>query len=159
MLLVADDGVEEEGERLPDFLSAQEKDGSVEGVSLSPTLTPEQQRDCHQLLGQFASLLCLPTGVTYRCTHDIDTGESSTVKHTVYMVTDKARASIKDEVFKKLELVELSTPAVLGLAQWSWSQRLLPPVPPQNLGSVWTTFDLTTSLKLTRTPSPQLTSS
>ncbi|KAJ1187594.1 hypothetical protein NDU88_004369 [Pleurodeles waltl] len=39
MLLATHDEVEEENEPLPDLLSAGEKDGSVEGVNLSPSLT------------------------------------------------------------------------------------------------------------------------
>ncbi|KAJ1207374.1 hypothetical protein NDU88_002765 [Pleurodeles waltl] len=50
-LLATDDGVEEESEPLLDLLSAREKDWSVEGVNLSPSLTLEQQRDCRQVLG------------------------------------------------------------------------------------------------------------
>ncbi|KAJ1199297.1 hypothetical protein NDU88_003134 [Pleurodeles waltl] len=104
MLLATDDGVEEESEPLPDLLSAGEKDGSVEGVILSPSLTEEQQRDCRHVLGQFASLFSLIPGVTHLCTHDVDTGDSTPVKHKVYRVTDRVRACIKEEVSKMLAL-------------------------------------------------------
>ncbi|KAJ1218285.1 hypothetical protein NDU88_005868 [Pleurodeles waltl] len=67
MLLATDDGVEEESEPLPDLLSTGEKEGSVEGVILSPSLTAEQQRDCRQMLGQFASLFSFIRGVTHLC--------------------------------------------------------------------------------------------
>ncbi|KAJ1206276.1 hypothetical protein NDU88_001685 [Pleurodeles waltl] len=104
MFLATDDGVEEESEPLPDLLSAGEKDGSVEGVILSPSLTEEQQRDCRHVLGQFASLFSLIPGVTHLCTHDVDTGDSTPVKHKVYRVTDRVRACIKEEVSKMLTL-------------------------------------------------------
>ncbi|KAJ1190730.1 hypothetical protein NDU88_000052 [Pleurodeles waltl] len=74
MLLATDDGVGEESEPLPDLLSAGEKDGSVEGVILSPSLTEEQQGDCRHVLGQFSSLFSLIPGVTHLCTHDMALG-------------------------------------------------------------------------------------
>ncbi|KAJ1155242.1 hypothetical protein NDU88_007977 [Pleurodeles waltl] len=104
MLLATDDGVEEESEPLSDLLSAGEKDGSEEGVILSPSLTAEQQRDCHQVLGQFASLFSLIPRVTHLSIHDMDTRDSTPIKQKVYRVTDKVRASIKDEVSKMLTL-------------------------------------------------------
>ncbi|KAJ1193486.1 hypothetical protein NDU88_002783 [Pleurodeles waltl] len=70
MLLATDDGVEEESEPLPDLLSAGEKDESVEGVILSPSLTEKQLVDCRHMLGQFSSLFYLIPGVTHLCTHD-----------------------------------------------------------------------------------------
>ncbi|XP_069072053.1 brain acid soluble protein 1 homolog [Pleurodeles waltl] len=51
MLVLTNDGVEEERKPLPGILFAKEKDRSVEGVNLSSSLTPEQQRDCYQVLG------------------------------------------------------------------------------------------------------------
>ncbi|KAJ1182657.1 hypothetical protein NDU88_007841 [Pleurodeles waltl] len=45
MHLVKDEGVEEQSEPLPDLLSAQEGDGSVEGVNLSESLTLDQLSD------------------------------------------------------------------------------------------------------------------
>ncbi|KAJ1084278.1 hypothetical protein NDU88_004430 [Pleurodeles waltl] len=48
--LATDDGVEEESEPLPDLLSAKVKDGLVEGVNLSTSLTLEQQTNYHQVL-------------------------------------------------------------------------------------------------------------
>ncbi|KAJ1110626.1 hypothetical protein NDU88_007975 [Pleurodeles waltl] len=104
MLLATDDAVEEESEPLPDLLSAGEKDGSVEGVILSPSLTEEQQKDCRHVLGQFALLFSLIPGVTHLCTHDVDTGDSTPVKHKVYRLTDRVRACIKEEVSKMLTL-------------------------------------------------------
>ncbi|KAJ1217927.1 hypothetical protein NDU88_005514 [Pleurodeles waltl] len=89
MLLATDDWVEEESEPLPDLLSAGEKDWSVEGVILSSYLTEGQQRDCRHVLGQFASLFSLIPGVTHLCTHDVDIGDSTPVKHKVYRVTDR----------------------------------------------------------------------
>ncbi|KAJ1202199.1 hypothetical protein NDU88_006000 [Pleurodeles waltl] len=90
MFLVTDVEVEEETEPLHDFLSAGAKDGSVEGVNLSPSLTVEQQRDCCQVLGQLASLFLIP-GVTHLCTHDVDTGDSAPIKQKVYRMTDKRK--------------------------------------------------------------------
>ncbi|KAJ1081105.1 hypothetical protein NDU88_001289 [Pleurodeles waltl] len=104
MLLATDDGVEEESEPLPDLLSAGEKDGSVEGVILSPSLTEEQQRDCRHVLGQFASLFSLIPGVRHLPTYDVDSGDSPPIKPKVYRVTDSVRACIKDEVSKMLTL-------------------------------------------------------
>ncbi|KAJ1127696.1 hypothetical protein NDU88_006089 [Pleurodeles waltl] len=104
MLLATDDGVEEESEPLPDLLSAGEKDGSAEGVILSPSLTEEQQGDCRHVLGQFSSLFSLIPGVTHWCTHDVDTGDSTPIKQKVHRVTDRGRACIKDEVSKMLTI-------------------------------------------------------
>lgn len=64
MFLATDDGVKE-SEPLPDLLSTKEHNGSEDGMILSPTLTPEQQSDCCQLLGQLASLFSLNPGVTH----------------------------------------------------------------------------------------------
>ncbi|KAJ1090264.1 hypothetical protein NDU88_003399 [Pleurodeles waltl] len=90
MLLVTDDRVEEVSEPLPGLLSAQKKDQSAVGVNLSPSLAPpEQQRDCHHVLGQFASLFSLTAGVTHLCTHDVDTGDSPPVKQKIYRVPEK----------------------------------------------------------------------
>ncbi|XP_069059484.1 olfactory receptor 52D1-like [Pleurodeles waltl] len=50
MLLATNDGVEKESLPLPDLLPAKEKDGYVEGVNLSQSLIPEQQRDCRQVI-------------------------------------------------------------------------------------------------------------
>ncbi|KAJ1084301.1 hypothetical protein NDU88_004453 [Pleurodeles waltl] len=105
MLLATDDGVEEESEPLPDLLSAGEKDGSVEGVILSPSLTEEQQGDCRHMLGEFSSLFSLIPGVTHLCSHEVDTGDSTPIKQKVYRMTDRMRACIKDEVSKMLALV------------------------------------------------------
>ncbi|KAJ1200775.1 hypothetical protein NDU88_004596 [Pleurodeles waltl] len=104
MLLATDDGVEEESEPLLDLLSAGEKDGSVEGVILSPSLTEEQQRDCRQVLEQFTSLFSLIPGVTHLCTHDVDTGDSRPIKQKIYRVTDRVRVCIKNDVSKMLTL-------------------------------------------------------
>ncbi|KAJ1190440.1 hypothetical protein NDU88_007178 [Pleurodeles waltl] len=64
MLMVTDEGKEEESEPLPDLLSSNAQDGSVEGVVLSPKLTDQQQKDCRQVLEQFASLFSLSPGLT-----------------------------------------------------------------------------------------------
>ncbi|KAJ1188972.1 hypothetical protein NDU88_005727 [Pleurodeles waltl] len=104
MLLATYDRVEEESEPLPDLLSAGEKDGSVDGVILYPSLTEEQQRDCRQVLGQFASLFSLIPRVTHLCTHDVDTGDSPPIKQKVYRVTDRVRVCSKDLVSKVLTL-------------------------------------------------------
>ncbi|KAJ1201435.1 hypothetical protein NDU88_005244 [Pleurodeles waltl] len=104
MLHTTGDGVEEESEALPDLLSAGEKDGSVEGVILSLSLTEEQQGDCRHVLEQFSSLFSLIPEVTHLCTHDVDTGDSTPIKQKVYRVTDRVRACIKDEVSKMLTL-------------------------------------------------------
>ncbi|KAJ1101067.1 hypothetical protein NDU88_006141 [Pleurodeles waltl] len=75
MLLVTDEGMEEESEPLPDLLAVKEGDGSVGGVILSDSLTPTQRGDCYELLEQFSPLL-----------------------------SDKVKASIKEEVSKMLTL-------------------------------------------------------
>ena len=79
MLLVIDDELEEDSEPLPDLLSSKEQDESVEGVILSPTLTIDQQRDCHQVLGQFASQFSLTPELTHCAPPNIDTGDSMPV--------------------------------------------------------------------------------
>ncbi|KAJ1099010.1 hypothetical protein NDU88_004114 [Pleurodeles waltl] len=76
LLLVSDEGMEEESEPLLDLLSAKESDGSVEGVDRSDSQTPEQRGDCFDLLEQFSSLFSLTPGLTHLCVHDVDTGDS-----------------------------------------------------------------------------------
>ncbi|KAJ1159738.1 hypothetical protein NDU88_000243 [Pleurodeles waltl] len=159
MLLATDDGVEEESEPLPDLLSAGEKDGSVEGVILSPSLTEEQQRDCHHVLGQFASLSSLIPGVTHLCTHDVDTGDSTPVKHKVYRVTDRVRACIKEEVSKMLTL------GVIEHSSSPWASPVVlvpkaaaPGATPELRFCVDYRFSMR-SARLTHTPSPELMSS
>ncbi|KAJ1143845.1 hypothetical protein NDU88_010147 [Pleurodeles waltl] len=104
MLLVTDEGMEEESEPLPDLLSAQEGDGSVSGVILSDSLTLNQKGDCYELLEQFSPLFSLTPGLTHLCVHDIDTGDSLPVKNKIYRLSDKVKASIKEEVSKMLTL-------------------------------------------------------
>ena len=70
---------------------------------LSTILTPDQERECHQLRRQFSSLFSLAPGLTTWCTHDIDTGDSMPVKNKIYRLSDKVGASIKDKVSKMLE--------------------------------------------------------
>ncbi|KAJ1185464.1 hypothetical protein NDU88_002256 [Pleurodeles waltl] len=94
MLLVTDKG-EEESELHPDLLSAQEHNGSVEGVNHSATLIPEQLGDCYQLLGQFASLFALTSGIMHLSIQNIDTGDR---------LSDSVKASIQEEVSKMLAL-------------------------------------------------------
>ncbi|KAJ1216118.1 hypothetical protein NDU88_003724 [Pleurodeles waltl] len=104
MLLVTDEGMEEESEPLPDLLFAQEGDGSVKGVILSDSLTLNQKGDCYELLEQFSPLFSLTPGLTHLCAHDIDNGDSLPVKNKIYRVSDKVKASIKEEVSKMLAL-------------------------------------------------------
>ncbi|KAJ1130021.1 hypothetical protein NDU88_008379 [Pleurodeles waltl] len=104
MLLVTDEGMEEEIEPLPDLLSAQEGDGSVKGVILSDSLTLNQRGNCYELLEQFSPLFSLTPGLTHLCVHDIDTGDCLPVKNKMYRLSDKVKASIKDEVSKMLAL-------------------------------------------------------
>ncbi|KAJ1174995.1 hypothetical protein NDU88_000286 [Pleurodeles waltl] len=102
MLLVTDKGMEEEPEPLPDLLSANDGDGSVQEVDLSDSLTLDQRRDCYELLEHFSSLFSFTPGVTHLCVHDIDTGDSPPVKSKIYRVSEKVRSSIKNEVAKML---------------------------------------------------------
>ncbi|XP_078496945.1 uncharacterized protein LOC144753011 [Lissotriton helveticus] len=104
LMMVTDGGEEAESEPLPDLFSSQEKDGSVEGVVLSPSLTPEQREDCRQILEQYSTLFSLVPGRTHLCTHDVDTGDSPPVKSKTYRLSDKVKASIHGEVTKMLEL-------------------------------------------------------
>ncbi|KAJ1084630.1 hypothetical protein NDU88_004776 [Pleurodeles waltl] len=120
MLLVTDEGQEEENERLPDLISAKESDGSVEGVNLSDSPTLDQKGDCYELLVQFSFLFSLTPGLTHLCVHDIDTGESPPVKNKIYRVSDKVRSSIKDEVSKMLAL------GVIEKSISPWSSSVVP---------------------------------
>ncbi|KAJ1187172.1 hypothetical protein NDU88_003951 [Pleurodeles waltl] len=104
MLLVTDEGMEEESEPLPDLLSVKEGDGSVEGIILSDSVTLTQRGDCYELLEQFSPLFSLTAGLTHLCVHDIDTGDSPPVKNKIYRLPDKVKASIKEEVSKMLTL-------------------------------------------------------
>ncbi|KAJ1121077.1 hypothetical protein NDU88_009205 [Pleurodeles waltl] len=159
MLLATDDGVEEESEPLPDLLSAGEKDGSVEGVNLSCSLTAEQQRDCRQVLGQFTSLFSLIPGVTHLCTHDVDIGDSTPIKQKVYRVTDKVRAIIKDEVSKMLTLGVIEHSSSLWASPVVLVPKAAAPVATPEIRMCMATGVLLRSLKLTRTPFPELMSS
>ena len=76
----------------------------MEGVNISPTLTSEQQRDCHQILEQFSPMFSLTPGLTHLCTHDIDTGDGMHMNNKIYRLSDKVRDSIKKEVSKMLVL-------------------------------------------------------
>ncbi|KAJ1217647.1 hypothetical protein NDU88_005240 [Pleurodeles waltl] len=105
MLLVTDEGMEEESEPLPDLLSTKEGDGSVEGVILSDSLTLDQRGDCYELLEQFSSLFSLTPGLTHLCAHDIDMGDSPPVKNKMYRLLDTVKASLKEEVSKMLTSV------------------------------------------------------
>ncbi|KAJ1123231.1 hypothetical protein NDU88_001704 [Pleurodeles waltl] len=104
MLLVTDEGMEEESEPLPDLLSVKEGDGSVGGVILSDSLTLTQRGSCYELLEQFSPLFPLTPGLTHLCVHDSDTGDSPPVKNKIYRLSDKVKASIKEEVSKLLTL-------------------------------------------------------
>ncbi|KAJ1130785.1 hypothetical protein NDU88_009132 [Pleurodeles waltl] len=127
MLMVTDEGKEEEGEPLPDLLSSKEKDGSVEGVVLSPKLTDQQQQDCKQVLGQFASLFSLTPGLTNWCVHDVDTGDSLPVKNKLYRLSDQVKANIKAEVAKMLDLKVIEP----SDSPWSSPVVLVPKANPQ----------------------------
>ena len=96
--------MEEAREPLPDLLSFKEHDGSVESVVLSSTMNPKQQSDCYQLLEQFAPEFTLTPVITPLYVHDIDTGDSPSIKHKTYRLSDKVRGSIKQKVAKTLEL-------------------------------------------------------
>ncbi|XP_069098188.1 olfactory receptor 6B1-like [Pleurodeles waltl] len=104
ILMVTDEGKEEESEPLPDLLSTNAQDGSVEAVVLSPKLIAQQRRDCKQVLEQFACLFSLTPELTNWCVHDIDTGDSLSVKNKLYRLSDQVKANIKAEVAKILEL-------------------------------------------------------
>ncbi|KAJ1190388.1 hypothetical protein NDU88_007126 [Pleurodeles waltl] len=104
MLLVTDEGVEEESEPLLDLLSAKKGDGSVEGVNLSDSLTLEQRGDCYQLLEQYSSMFSLTPGLIHLCVHDIDTGDSPPVKNKMYRLSDRVKANMKEEVAKMLAI-------------------------------------------------------
>ncbi|KAJ1198964.1 hypothetical protein NDU88_002802 [Pleurodeles waltl] len=159
MLLVTDEGMEEESEPLPDLLSAKEGDGSVKGVILSDSLTLNQRGDCYELLEEFCPLFSLTPGLTHLCVHDIDTGDSLPVKNKIYRLSDKVKASIKEEVSKMLALrvIEKSS------SPWASPVVLVPKstakVRSQNSGSVWTTGVSTPSHGLILNPSPELMSS
>lgn len=136
MLLVTDEGVEEESEPLPEFMSAKEQGESVEGVNFSLTLTSEQQSDCHQLLGQFDFQFSLIPVLIHQFVYDKDTGDSPPVKSKMYRLSDKVTASIKEEVSKMLVL-EVNEPFN---SPWSSLVLLVPKAAPpgalQNLHSV-----------------------
>ncbi|KAJ1117862.1 hypothetical protein NDU88_006058 [Pleurodeles waltl] len=127
MLIVTDEGKEEESEPLPDLLSSNAQDGSVEGVVLSPKLTDQQQKDCKHVLQQFASLFSLTPGLTNWCVHDIDTGDSLPVKNKLYRLSDQVKANIKAEVAKMLELKVIEP----SDSPWSSPVVLVPKPNPQ----------------------------
>ncbi|KAJ1103801.1 hypothetical protein NDU88_001222 [Pleurodeles waltl] len=104
MLMVTDEDQEGESEPLPDLLSSDPKDGSVDGVVYSDTLSGQQQSDCRKVLQQFAELFSLTHGQTDLCTHDVDTGDSMPVKNNFFRQSDQVKESIKVEVNKMLEL-------------------------------------------------------
>ncbi|KAJ1178382.1 hypothetical protein NDU88_003628 [Pleurodeles waltl] len=102
--MVTDEDQEAESEPLPDLLSSDPKDGSVDGVIYSDTLSSQQQSDCRKVLQQFAELFSLTPGQTHLCTHDVDTGDSMPVKNKIFRQSDQVKESIKVEVHKMLEL-------------------------------------------------------
>ncbi|KAJ1191628.1 hypothetical protein NDU88_000944 [Pleurodeles waltl] len=104
LLMVTDEDQEAESEPLPDLLSTDPKDGSVDGVIYSDTLSGQQQPDCRKVLQQFAELFSLTPGQTHLCTHDVDTGDSMPVKNNIFRQSDQVKESIKVEVHKMLEL-------------------------------------------------------
>ncbi|KAJ1141910.1 hypothetical protein NDU88_008238 [Pleurodeles waltl] len=104
MVLVTDEGMEEESEPFPNLLSAKEDDGSVGGVNLSESLTLDQRGDCYELLEQFSSQFSLTPGRTHLCVHDIDMGNSPSAKNKIYRLSDKVKARIEEEVTKRLAL-------------------------------------------------------
>ncbi|KAJ1207630.1 hypothetical protein NDU88_003020 [Pleurodeles waltl] len=93
MLMVTDEDQEAESEPLPD-LSTNPKDGTVDGVIYSGTLSGQQQADCRQVLQQFAELFSLTPGQTHLCTHDVDTGDMLPVKNKVFRHSDQVKQSI-----------------------------------------------------------------
>ncbi|KAJ1179817.1 hypothetical protein NDU88_005050 [Pleurodeles waltl] len=120
MLLVTDKGMEEDSEPLPDLLSAKEGDESVEGINLSDSLTLNKGGDCYELLEQFSSLFSLTSGLTHLCVHDIDTGDSPPVKINIYRLSDKVKASIKEEASKMLAL------GVIEKSSSPWASPVVP---------------------------------
>ncbi|KAJ1142020.1 hypothetical protein NDU88_008348 [Pleurodeles waltl] len=104
LLMVTDEEQEAESEPLPDLLSSDPKDGSVEGVIYLDTISGQQQADCRKVLQQFAELFSLTPGQTHLCTHDVDTGDSMPVKNKIFRQSDQVKESIKVEVHKMLEL-------------------------------------------------------
>ncbi|KAJ1093451.1 hypothetical protein NDU88_006552 [Pleurodeles waltl] len=105
LLMVTDEDKEAESEPLPDLLSTKPKDGSVDGVIYSDTLSSQQQSDCRKVLQQFAELFSLTPGQTHLCTHDVDTGDSMPVKNNIFRQSDQVKESLsKVEVHKMLEL-------------------------------------------------------
>ncbi|KAJ1136096.1 hypothetical protein NDU88_002514 [Pleurodeles waltl] len=104
LLMVTDEDQEAESEPLPDLLSTDPKDGSVDGVIYSDTLSGQQQSDCRKVLQQFAELFSLTPGQTHLCIHDVDTGDSMPVKNKIFRQSDQVKESIKVEVHKMLEL-------------------------------------------------------
>ncbi|KAJ1085658.1 hypothetical protein NDU88_005787 [Pleurodeles waltl] len=104
LLMVTDEDQEAESEPLPDLLSSDPKDGTVDGVIYSDTLSGQQQADCRRVLQQFPELFSLTPGQTHLCTHDVDTGDSMPVKNKIFRQSDHVKESIKVEVHKMLEL-------------------------------------------------------
>ncbi|KAJ1175570.1 hypothetical protein NDU88_000857 [Pleurodeles waltl] len=102
--MVTDEDQEAESEPLPDLLSSDPKDGTVDGVIYSDTLSGQQQADCRRVLQQFPELFSLTPGQTHLCTHDVDTGDSMPVKNKIFRQSDHVKESIKVEVHKMLEL-------------------------------------------------------
>ncbi|XP_069059607.1 cytoplasmic tyrosine-protein kinase BMX-like [Pleurodeles waltl] len=148
MILATDDGVEKESEPLPDILSAREQDGSVEGVVFSPSFTLEQLSDCRQLLRQFSTLLSLTPGVTHLCTNDVNTGDSLPMKHEVYRLDDRVKASIKDEVSKTLALGVIESSS----SPWSSPVVLVPKAAaPGAILEVWFCVDYHGLISVTKT--------
>ncbi|KAJ1197539.1 hypothetical protein NDU88_001396 [Pleurodeles waltl] len=104
MLMVTDEDQTAESEPLPDLLSTDPKDDTVDGVIYSDTLSGQQQADCRQVLQQFAELFSITPGQTHLCTHDVDTGDNLPVKNKIFRQSDQVKESIKVEVHKMLEL-------------------------------------------------------
>ncbi|KAJ1155279.1 hypothetical protein NDU88_008012 [Pleurodeles waltl] len=104
LLMVTEEDQEAESEPLPDLLSSDPKDGTVDGVIYSDTLSGQQQADCRRVLQQFPELFSLTPGQTHLCTHDVDTGDSMPVKNKIFRQSDHVKESIKVEVHKMLEL-------------------------------------------------------
>ncbi|KAJ1123056.1 hypothetical protein NDU88_001529 [Pleurodeles waltl] len=104
MLMVTEKDQEAESEPLPDLLSTDRKDGSVDGVIYSETLSGQQQAGCRQVLQQFAELFFFTPGQTHLCTHDVDTEDSVPVMNKIFRQSDQVKESIKVEVHPMLEL-------------------------------------------------------
>ncbi|KAJ1104852.1 hypothetical protein NDU88_002261 [Pleurodeles waltl] len=104
MLMVTDEDQEAESEPLPDLLSTEPKDGSVDGVIYSDTLFSQQQADCRQVFQQFAELFSLTPGQAHLCTHDVDTGDRMPVRNKIFRQSDQVKESINVEVQMMLEL-------------------------------------------------------